>query len=408
VSTLVAGATWVGGLLLLAIALLAPVSGGPTDLVGVTVSVLALLLGILPTITVGTILVMRLPRHPIGWLLLACGLLLALNAAVSNLADDGLNVHPGSVPGAIWFAWLSQWVSLPFTVVLLVYLPLLFPTGRLPSHRWRLVAVAGVVALVFAVAQNALIPFPVGTFPPAIQNPLVVSGSALDLALAVGVWGWMILVVTVPLALASLVVRYRHGSGIEREQLKWFAAVLALAGPALVIGALTNNATSGVGVEVSTDAFAVSGFGMALLPVAIGIAVLRYRLYDIDLVIRRTLVYGALALLLAVAYGGSVLLLSALLAPLTAENSLAVAGSTLVVAALFSPVRNRVRSIVDRRFYRSRYDATRELADLSQRLRGEVDLDGVKAEVVATIGRTLQPTSASIWLRAEGNGSRTT
>ena len=150
---------------------------------------------------------------------------------------------------------------------------------------------------------------------------------------------------------------------------------------------------------------AISGFfiyvGLALLPVAIGIAILRYRLYDIDLVIRRTLVYGALAALLAVAYGGSVLLLSTILAPLTAQNSLAVAGSTLLVAALFSPVRRRVRSIVDRRFYRSRYDAGRELADLSQRLRGEVDLEGVKAEVVATVSRTLAPTSASIWLRAE-------
>jgi hypothetical protein len=201
------------------------------------------------------------------------------------------------------------------------------------------------------------------------------------------------------LALASLVLRYRRGSGIEREQLKWFAVVMAIAGPALVVGALTFNDTSGLGAEVSTAAFNISSLGMALLPVAIGIAILRYRLYDIDLVIRRTLVYGVLAVLLAVAYGGSVLLLSAVLAPLTAENSLAVAGSTLLVAALFSPVRNRVRSIVDRRFYRSRYDATRELADLSQRLRGEVDLDGVKAEVVATIGRTLQPTSASIWLR---------
>ena len=141
------------------------------------------------------------------------------------------------------------------------------------------------------------------------------------------------------------------------------------------------------------------------MPVAIGIAVLRYRLYDIDRLISRSLAYGALAAFLILAYGGSILLLSAVLAPLTSENSLAVAASTLLVAALFSPVRRRVQAIVDRRFNRARYDAGHELAGLSERLRGEVDLDGVKAEVVATIGRTLQPASVSVWLIGGSNPS---
>jgi hypothetical protein len=392
----VALAAWLAGLGFLAIALLTPASGGPTDLFGTIVGVLALLLGILPTITVGLILVVRLPKNLIGWLLLVGGLLLAVGSGVSSLADYGLNVNPGSVPGAVWLAWLSQWISLPFTVLLLGYLPLLFPTGRLLSRLWRLATVAGVVALVFAVARNAFIPFPPGDYPTDVHNPLAVSGLDGD---AVGTIGWVLLFAVVLLALASLVVRYRRGSGVEGEQIKWFAAVMAVAGPALVIGALTFNATSGIWAQVSTTAFAISGLGMALLPVAIGIAVLRYRLYEIDRLISRSIGWGVLTVILGAVFVGLVLGLQTVLAPFTGSNELAVAGSTLLVFSLFQPLRRRVQGLVDKRFNRSRYDAQRALDAYSARLRDEVDLDTLQGSLLTIVEATLEPTTASLWLR---------
>jgi len=394
-TTMVAWAMWALALTSYAIAVATTQAGGPNDPVAAIVQGL----GIFPAITVGAVLAARLPRNLIGWLLLVAGLFYVVTGAATGLADY-FGVNQGGVPVAIWFAWLSGWTFVPFVVLALVYLPLLFPTGRLLSSRWRVVAWGAAVAGVAAMVQSAVAPFTPGEYPAAVQNPLLVNagGTVGDIATMVGNLSLGVIVVALLLAMASLVIRYRRASGIERQQLKWFGAVIGIAGPALAIALVTSNATSGIWVDVSNVTWAIGLVGLALLPIAVGIAVLRYRLYDIDLVIRRTLVYGVLAALLAAAYGGSVLLLSAVLAPLTAENSLAVAGSTLVVAALFSPVRTRVKSVVDRRFYRSRYDARHELAELSQRLLGEVDLEGVRSEVVATIERTLQPASVSVWL----------
>ena len=397
ITAILAAIVWTLSLLSLATGLLlAPWSGaGAVDIPTAVASSLA----VISLVTVGAILVVRLPRNLIGWLLLGSGLSIAVNLGTSGLADYGLSQHPGSVPGAVWMALLSNVTWVPFIICLGFYLPLLYPSGHLPSRRWRPVAASGLIAIAFLTIQNVLAPFPTGSFPPADQNPLAVSGPPGDLVSLLGAAATLIGLAMLPLIVASLVLRYRHAAGIERQQLKWLAAVMAIAGPALLVAIISPGGSSGIWGDLDYVAWLIVTFGFALLPVAIGIAVLRYRLYDIDLVIRRTLVYGALAGLLAIAYGGSVLLLSAVLAPLASENSLAVAGSTLLVAALFSPVRNGVRSVVDRRFYRSRYDASRELADLSQRLRGEVDLDGVQAEVLGTVARTLQPVSASMWLR---------
>jgi len=357
----------------------------------------------LVTATVGAVLVTRLPRHRIGWLLVLGGLVLAAGGGTTGLADYGLVVHPGGIPGAVWLAWVSQTTWAPEIAVLFILLPLFYPSGRLPSPRWRAVVVIGIALVVVGGVSSALSPWVPDPFP--VANPLAVGGAVGSLIWFVNYVLATVLVVSGgALALASLVVRYRRGSTIERQQLKWFAAVASVTLMAGLVSIAANSISGAVpptgtlGV-VNTVASLFIYVGLGLLPAAIGLAILRYRLYDIDLVIRRTLVYGALAVLLAAAYGGSVLLLSALLAPLTAQNSLAVAGSTLLVAALFSPVRGRVRSIVDRRFYRSRYDAGRELANLSARLGGEVDLDGVQTEVLGLVTRTLQPVSASIWLR---------
>ena len=368
-------------------------SGGPDD----PLAAFAQGVAALSLVTVGAILVSRLPRNAIGWLLFTGGCCLGVGSGATGLAVEGLSAHPGSVPGAIWFAWLSQWLWAP-AIGAIIVLALVYPSGRLLSARWRPVAVAAAFLIVLLSFGGATSPWPIGYFP--VQNPLESVGVDTPLTDVGTFLGGPIAVLVLALAVASLVLRYRRSSGIERAQLKWFAYVMAISVPSFLLG-LTLLGTDGPAVIVSNIALAVAFGGFALLPVAIGIAVLRYRLYDIDLVIRRTLVYGALAALLAAAYVGSVLALSAVLAPLTSENSLAVAGSTLVVAALFSPVRSRVKAVVDRRFYRSRYDAKQELADLSQRLLAEVDLDGVCVDVAATIARTLQPASVSVWLVSE-------
>jgi hypothetical protein len=395
-TTIVARAMWVLALVFTAIALLTNRSNGPNG--GLLFGIVAVL-AILPAITVGTILVTRLPANRIGWLLLAIGLLFPVSGAVSGLADFGLNVHPGSVPGAVWFAWLSGWSPLPFIVLALIYLPLLFPTGRLLSPRWRSVAVAGAVAMVVGSVASAFTPFSPGTYPPAVQNPLEIRGPIGDLLSAVGTPGTVAVIAVVFLALASLVVRYRRAVGVEREQLKWFAAVIAIAGPALAIALLTSGATSGIIFVISNAAWVIALLSLALLPIAIGIAVLRYRLYDIDRLISRTIGWAVVTLILGGLFVAVILVAQALIAPVTKSNELAVAGSTLLVAALFQPVRRRVQRLVDRRFNRARYDSQRTVVAFTARLRDEVDLEAMLAGILGTVDASLEPSTSRLWLR---------
>ena len=343
----------------------------------------------LSLVVAGGVLVSRVPQNPVSWMLWISGLAVTLSTASAGLGQ-AFSVNPERVAGAIWLAWLNQWLA-PAFLGLIALTPLLYPTGRLPSPRWRIVLVLGVVGLILDIVVAALSPFTGDMYAPEVQNPTALGPESADLLAALTTANALISGVAYLLIVASLVVRYRRSKGVEREQLKWFAYVGALSLVALLVGVAT-------GFYLAWVAFFT---GLALLPVAIMLAVLRYRLYDIDLVIRRTLVYGALATFLALVYGGSVLLLSTALAPLASGNSLAVAGGTLVVAALFSPVRRRVQASVDRRFFRSRYDSTAELAALNRRLRGRVDLDGLRTEIAGTVGRTLQPASATVWLRGE-------
>jgi hypothetical protein len=394
-TTIVARASWALALVFMAVALLTTRSNGPNGLLFAIVSVLA----ILPAVTVGTILVTRLPANRIGWLLLVGGLLFAVSGAVSGLADFGLNVHPGSVPGAVWLAWLSGWIPLLVVVIALIYLPLLFPTGRLLSPRWRPVAVTGAVATVVGSVQSAFTAFTPGTYPPAVRNPLEVRGPIADLLAVVGTVVVIISIAIVFLAMASLVVRYRRTVGVERQQLKWFAAVIAIAVPALAIAFLSSGATSGIMADVSNAAWGIALIGLALLPVAIGVAVLRYRLYEIDRLISRSISWAVVTLTLGGLFVAVILVTQALIAPVTGSNELAVAGSTLLVFALFQPLRRRVQRLVDRRFNRARYDAERTVAAFASRLRDEVDLEQLRAEILASVAQTVEPSSVSLWLR---------
>jgi hypothetical protein len=390
---------WALATVFLVIGIVTPGSGGPIDVGSAIVTAVVLLMATLPAVTAGTILVTRLPSNLVGWLLLIAGLAIAVTTAVSNLAGYGLNVHPGSVPGAVWFAIISDFSWLPVIACALVYLPLLYPTGRLLSPRWRIVTVAATGGFLVATIESAVAPFTPGTYPPDVRNPLLLSGPLGDLLAGLGNASHVVVIATVFLALASLVVRYRRAAGVERQQLKWFAVVIAIGGPATVIALLTSNITTGIGADISSLSFITAVIGLALLPVAVGIAVLRYRLYEIDRLISRTISYGVLTAIVGGLFVGFILVFQAVLAPVTGSNELAVAGSTLLAAALFQPIRRRVQRIVDRRFNRSRYDAERTVAAFAERLRDEVDLEQLRAEILATVSAAVEPSSASLWLR---------
>jgi len=346
VRVVVGAIVWVAALLLFASGLLLEPSGNGND----PVTNAAISLAVVSPVTVGAILVTRLPRNLIGWLLLVSGLVIALSLGLSGLADYGLNAHPGSVPGAIWIAVLSQLTWVPFVVGLGFYLPLLYPSGHLPSPRWRPVAFLGIVAILFSTAQNALAPFTAGAFPAGDKNPLAIGGPVGQLASLLGLASSLIGVFAVPLVAASLVIRYRRASGIERQQLKWLAAVAVIVGPALAVAIITGGSNvTGVEAVIGGVAWLIVLLGFGLLPVAIGIAILRYRLYEIDLLINRTAVYGVVSLVLVAVFGTAYLLLQRLVESATGQRSDLVAIAVVGGAAVTSgPLRRRVRPLVDR------------------------------------------------------------
>jgi hypothetical protein len=335
----------------------------------------AVLLVTVSAATVGALLASRRPAHPVGWLLLA---------------------RPGSLPGARYLAGFVYstvliWVSCAGFVLLLT------PTGRLPSPRWRwwarLAAAAPVVMVVGSVVQ----PDPLA--PDYHGNPLAVPALARVLVVP-AVAGVVVVLVSLLVGAGSLVVRFRRARGTERLQLRWLAYAAALAAGLLLVALF-----SGFLLVNDDLTFASLSLGMALLPLATGAAILRYRLYDIDRIISRTLAYGLLTVLLGGGYAALVLGLGQLLGQ---DSSLVVAAATLAVAAVFQPARRRIQQVVDRRFNRRRYDAARMIEAFSARLRDELDLDTLSAEVLAVVEQTMQPTQAWLWLRAPHEASRAT
>jgi hypothetical protein len=397
--TIGAGAMVTASIAFVAISLATARSGSTSNDLGSVIgqSVPALMLA-----TVGAILVVRLPGHVIGWLLAVGGLAIALTEGASGLADYGLNAHPGSVPGAIWFAWLGQLTWVPEIACLFILLPLFYPTGRLPSARWRVVLVIAGALVVIGSVTGAFVGWPPGLYP--LGNPLALDGPPAALVTFLNyVVGTMLVLAGGALAIASLIVRYRRAGPIERQQLKWFAAAAILTGVGGAANIVTSSPLSTAPTGTLGTVNAVSGFviygGLALLPVAIGIAILRYRLYEIDRLISRTISYGVLTAIVAGLFVGFILVFQAVLAPLTQSNELAVAASTLLAATLFQPLRRRVQRLVDRRFNRTRYNAERTVAAFANRLRDEVDLEALRAEILATVSATVEPSSVSLWLR---------
>jgi hypothetical protein len=346
----------------------------------------------------GLLLASRRPEHPIGWLLCATGLVAGLDHFCGEYAIYALLAHPGSLPAGQAAAWVPSWLWVPFTT-LLVFLALLFPDGRLPSGRWRPFAWLVGIAAIVGVAVEALLPVPICEVC-TIENPLVIEGleNVADLvnALVVAFFNGVL----VPVAVASLFLRFRRASGVEHQQIKWLVFTTSVAAVGAALAYIVYSPTRAWWVWlVGQSLLAIASVGF---PIAMGVAILRYRLYDIDILINRTLVYGSLTLLLAAVYFGGVTLTEAIFRALTGQEEqpqLAIVVSTLVIAALFTPLRRRIQSFIDRRFYRRKYDAVKTLEAFSSKLRNDSDLDALSDDLVGVVRETMQPAHVSLWLR---------
>jgi hypothetical protein len=350
---------------------------------------LLLVLGFSAFMVVGAVIVAHRPGNAIGWIFSAIGLLAVTGQLASEYAIYAYATRPGSLPGATLAAWYGSWPWWLILTLTLVFTPLLFPTGRLLSPGWRPVAgLAGAATAVLTalasfrteleVAPGQVIANPIGVA--AVGNPE--ESPAIPQLI-------ILLVVLAALAFGSLVMRFRRSHGEERQQLKWFT----YAGAVLPLSVVGDALPAPVGDLVTV-------VPIVFLPVATGIAILRHRLYDIDRLINRTLVYGLLTAVLAGVYAGAVLVLGQLFGGVGGDPpSWAVAGATLAVAALFQPARRRIQGVVDRRFNRRKYNAAETIDAFGARLRDHVDLDTLSAELLAVVDQTMQPTTASLWLR---------
>jgi hypothetical protein len=332
--------------------------------------------------TVGALVVSRRPKNAIGWLLCAVGLAITSSICMDEYASYAQQVQPSPLPGAEVAAFLSTINPGP---LLAIFVLLLFPDGRLPSRRWRPVVWLVVAGIALYVIQGILDlghANPLGVeLPRGVLEALYILE---DVLLIVGVVG----------AVGSVALRLWRSRGEERQQIKW----LVYAASVVVVGALGLLLPS----TISDVFWGLTLLGIAAMPVAVGIAILRYRLYNIDLIINRTLVYGSLTAMLAAVYFGGVAATEALFRVLTGQErqpQLAIVISTLVIAALFNPLRRRIQGLIDRRFYRSKYDARKTLEAFSAKLRGETDLDALSDELVLVVRQTMQPEHVSLWLR---------
>jgi hypothetical protein len=339
---------------------------------------------------VGALIASHRPENPIGWIFLAVGFLQGLLSAADQYAIYALLTNPGALPWGAEASWLGQWIWAPGLGLILVFLPLLFPDGHPPSHRWRPVGWLGALSIGLTVVSSTIGLWPergtallTGDESPSHVVHVLVDLVALPMMLLAGVG-----------AVISVLVRFRRARGDERQQIKWFAAAAALTLVwYLVFGQSTRELPEAI---VALASILV----LQTIPVATGIAILRYRLYDIDRIINRTLVYGSLTVTLVALYFGGIVVLQRIFVTLTGQQStLAVVASTLLIAALFTPLRRRIQGFIDRRFYRRKYDARKTLEAFSATLRDETDLEALNNDLVGVVRETMQPAHVSLWLR---------
>jgi hypothetical protein len=351
---------------------------------------------------VGALVASRQPRNAVGWLLLVIGIFFAVGA----LADT--NIRSESAPAFAFSAWISETGWYVWLTCAAIFLPLVFPNGRLVSPGWKPALWLGIAALAASVIGSGLAPGPLDPDPDSgrlVDNPVGLEGAG-GLLDALSLVGNVLATIAFLLAAASLVVRFRRSRGPERQQLKWFAFVGLIAVGALAVAMLQvlfglepgDEGEAGWLEIVGSASWLTALFTILIgIPAATGMAILRHRLYDIDVVIRRTLVYAALTATLVASYVGIVLLLQLVLSP---GSDLAIAASTLAVAALFRPAATRIQRLVDRRFYRRKYDAALTIEAFGARLRDEVELDALSRELREVVRETMQPAHASLWLRS--------
>jgi hypothetical protein len=348
------------------------------------------------TATVGAIVASRRPENPVGWLLCLNGLTISISHFSSQYAIYALLARPDLLPAGEAFAWIGTWI-LPILIALDVFTFLLFPTGRLPSRRWRWLGWLTVAFVFVGAISGAFTSGPVDGLG-SIRNPLGIEGFTS---------GYKALVYPMaPFLFAasalSVFVRLRRATGVERQQIKWFAYAAVVMAITVFLQIITE--TVDVPLWFGRTEFAVFTVAGTTVPISIGIAILRYRLYDIDIIINRTLVYSSLTLMLALVYFGGVTATQALFRTLTGQEQqpqLAIVVSTLAIAALFNPLRGRIQSFIDRRFYRSKYDAQKTLEAFTSKLRDETDLEALSGDLEGVVRETMQPAYVSLWLRPD-------
>jgi hypothetical protein len=342
---------------------------------------------------VGLLIARKEGANPIGWLFLCSAPMLGAISLVYAYADLALYAEE-DWPGAIWAGWLASWLMIVPVFVVPSLIAQLFPDGRPLRGRWRYVLRLSMIMGLYLALAPAVDEGPLGSYP-TVENPAALP-HGVSRYLVDPTWGISILLLFV-LSLAAVTVRFRRSRGVEREQLKW----LALAGGVAITGFLGGLLLIDLVGWLSTTLIVVGFVGFLSMPAAVAIAILRYRLYEIDRLVSRTLVYGALTVVLGAAYLGLVLACQALFSSFAGGSNLAIAVSTLVVAALFLPLRSRIQRFVDRRFYRSRYDTQRTLDGFGERLREHVDLQRLAVDLHSAVDETMQPTHVSLWLRRE-------
>jgi hypothetical protein len=346
--------------------------------------------------TVGAIIASRRPGNAVGWIFCAIGLCGGASIFFAQYGIYALVTNPDSLPAGVIATWIATWVWLPSVTLTITFLLLLFPHGRLLSPRWRPVAWLAATVTMAGTALLAIVPWDLLDPGVSAQNPVGVESLGY-LGIAPPAPIFLIGIPTTLLSVASLVLRFRRSRGEERQQLKWFVYAGVLIVGALFVPLFVPGAASSV----------LQLLVMPLLPVAVGVAIMRYRLYEIDLLINRTLVYGALTALLAAVYVASVVSLQGALRALTGQESqLAVVASTLLIAAIFNPLRRRIQALVDRRFYRRKYDARKTLEAFSAKLRNETDLDALSDDLVGVVRETMQPAHVSLWLRPDSDSKQ--
>jgi hypothetical protein len=389
-------ARWLSGTglgLIVAMVVVSALIGEDEVVAGLVLGVWLMALG-----AVGALVAARRPQNPIGWLLLSAAALISLFLFGDAYASYSLQFGHGPLPLDRFMAWLTLWVTIPgFGLFILVFL--LFPTGHLQSHRWKWMAILAAVGLGAGTLGVAIRPGPVDAVP-VIDNPFgLEAAESFARFLNEGLASFLVFPVVLA-SILSLVLRVWRATGIERQQMRWFVfsvvMFVVVFGSAQILWAVVEEPESGG--PANTFGFFALMLSLIFIPVAMGIGILRHRLYDIDVIVNKALVYGGLTAILALAYLAIVVALQNVI-PGADDSDLTIAGSTLAVAALFRPLRARIQGFIDRRFYRGRYDAQQTLESFSSRLREDVDLDHLSADLLGVVRDTMQPAHASLWLR---------